>query len=414
MKKLYKNRFIAIHFLLILSSFISINLLSLALGLYVLLSLILVVKNRKSMFKTFNKQKGFEIFIISIPFCLFFISIIWSVDKANALEQIFKRFPLIILPYSFIIYQLYLSQRDRILIPQIFILLATMFSIYGFINILVDYPIDYTTNLTFIHLRYLLETKILYMHPVYIGLYSGVAFVLACYYLCSNKFNKYTKILSFLGVIINFCMMLFISARMSIFAAVISISVLLIFLKNYKILASLCIIAFTTILYLQFNFPGYRFNEIINVINNKSISKLVKTNTLYSRITIYKCAFDKIKEKPLIGYGIGDLQLEMIQCTQSKLGAFRYNSHNQYLEYLLISGLVGLILFMVSVYYLGYKFINRKDYLGLSILIFFLISFLTENILARTRGLFIFSFSVYFAYFLFVKNDVNNIDDNKL
>lgn len=68
------------------------------------------------------------------------------------------------------------------------------------------------------------------------------------------------------------------------------------------------------------------------------------------------------------------------------------NTHNNYLYFLMASGIIGLITFLVFVGYLLRISLRSKDMLKISFCVILILNFLTENILSRQWGLFFFAF----------------------
>lgn len=68
------------------------------------------------------------------------------------------------------------------------------------------------------------------------------------------------------------------------------------------------------------------------------------------------------------------------------------NTHNNYLYFLMSIGIIGLILFLISIGYLFYVSLTKFDIIKLSFCIILSINFLTENILSRHWGLMFFGF----------------------
>ena len=159
---------------------------------------------------------------------------------------------------------------------------------------------------------------------------------------------------------------------------------------------------------IQNSYSGFRFYEVIELISNGSFKSLSDTNTLNTRFEIYSCVLEVFKNSPIFGHGIGDVQDLLFSCTRNLLGAFKYNSHNQYLEFLLSSGIIGLLSFLTFLVFLGRGLFKKRSVLGVLVFIFFILSFFTENLFARTRGVFIFSYIIYLFYFFYETEHTSN------
>ena len=117
------------------------------------------------------------------------------------------------------------------------------------------------------------------------------------------------------------------------------------------------------------------------------------------RFTIYKNSYYLVKDAPFFGYGIGDYQHELNQSYRNNAPFLLdkvYNSHNQYLGFLLIGGIVLLLAFL---FYFSNKFIvayQTKNTLLIIVLVFYGIVMLFENILERENGVIFFALFINF------------------
>ena len=119
-------------------------------------------------------------------------------------------------------------------------------------------------------------------------------------------------------------------------------------------------------------------------------------------------AYKIFKEKPVFGVGNGDVEDELNKkyalLKQNKYDLKDYNSHSQYLNAMAAKGVIGLLsilafIFLGMIY--AYK-VNNK--LLLILLIINAISFVTENVLTRNKGIL---FLFYFYCLLISNQDFN-------
>lgn len=109
-----------------------------------------------------------------------------------------------------------------------------------------------------------------------------------------------------------------------------------------------------------------------------------------SRTARWAAIWQSVEEKPILGYGTGSEMpiLEEAYAANNLQVSLerRYNTHNQFLLYIVENGILGLILF------LGYFALNmvsaikRKDILTLSFISGILIIFIFENYMYRSMG----------------------------
>ncbi len=94
------------------------------------------------------------------------------------------------------------------------------------------------------------------------------------------------------------------------------------------------------------------------------------------------------KESPILGSGIGDLKDACTKIYTSELNkkSVKY-PHNQFLFILAGMGIVGLIFFMVGMYFPAFYYRKNMEDLFLAILIIYLTSFAVENTLERSYSI---------------------------
>ena len=127
-------------------------------------------------------------------------------------------------------------------------------------------------------------------------------------------------------------------------------------------------------------------------------------NSLNIRLAKWECAIDVFKENNLLlGNGVG--------CTQDKLDEMylkknftigidkRFNTHNQYLHYLVTLGILGLATYLIFLTAAFYKTIISKNYLLFSITSIIAICSVTENIFGLNDGIVFFA-SMYYIVLL--------------
>lgn len=76
----------------------------------------------------------------------------------------------------------------------------------------------------------------------------------------------------------------------------------------------------------------------------------------------------------------------------------KLNTHNNYLFFLMSTGIIGLLSFLVFIYYLFKKALKSKDVLMFSFCITIVFNFLTENILSRHWGLMFITFMLILLF----------------
>lgn len=125
-------------------------------------------------------------------------------------------------------------------------------------------------------------------------------------------------------------------------------------------------------------------------------------NGLVNRLSIWKSALELANKNCLVGVGASDANQDLIKyfkdTNQFFLAKYEFATHNQYLNYYLKFGFIGLILtvcYILGQFYLG---ITLKNVLIIAFALLFSISNLTDDFLNRFDGI---GFSGFF-YSIFI------------
>jgi O-antigen ligase len=356
--------------------------------------------------------KQLKIFIINAsPFLVYLISTLWYFDAQQTPKKLETGLSILVLPFIFAIVNknILFSQKTKTLFFKLFILSSAIFSL-----IIISY---------FVHLGYFNGTRtygyclaqvtnnlpIWSDHPIYISIILCLS-VIFSYQLYTTGLKRRDKILLLASVIVIIATVLFLSRRGPILALIISFIPLIynLFKKTRKkklILGLGVIVLILSVSTIVFVKP---INERISeVFNKKTYLGKNETNSVNNRVQIYKCAIELIEKKPIFGYGIGRDKKELYDCYKENLYYLyenRFNTHNQYFSILLRSGIIGFIIFLCFLYYNYDLAIRSSDLIFLSILLFYTVIFLFENVLERQNGVIFFAFIINYLAFWNLNN----------
>jgi O-antigen ligase len=125
--------------------------------------------------------------------------------------------------------------------------------------------------------------------------------------------------------------------------------------------------------------------------------------TVEPRLERWKIAVKLIGESPVIGYGAGsEIQLLQQQYFAKKFYSsyvHRLNAHNEYLSFMLKSGIWGLAVYLATLVYGFKKAIRKRDIVFFSFMAIIAIVSLSENVLDVDKGVIFYSF--FFSFFVF-------------
>ncbi|NQX86549.1 MAG: O-antigen ligase family protein [Flavobacteriaceae bacterium] len=247
-------------------------------------------------------------------------------------------------------------------------------------------------------------TRIIDMHPPYLGLIIAVCIIYLVYRL--NDGRKWLKICV---IVFLFLFLLNLAARNAIVFLILVLFVHLLLKRKWKT------IIFTLTIILGF---GIVVNDKqANFFRRKYIKMLNPYDELADqRFNRFKASWNIFVEYPVFGSGMGNDDLLRVQ----KYKAFgdtlayesRYNAHNQYLEYLSTFGIIGLLLFLYVLYKFFKLSLSHREYLFFVLLSMFCFACLSESILERELGIKIFGLIVGLLIYSIKMNRITPIEQN--
>lgn len=353
---------------------------------------------------------------LGIFFLLHIVGLTYSENIDEAVRIVVLRLPLLLVP-PFLFYSRFLGNHQR---KKIEFTYATVCIIAGLIGLgyrlYYIYFINYNTNWLYNDNL----VSIFGLQAVYFGIYLCIASIFitkslldkeqtkkwllipAIALLCIFMFLLASRASLILFFLLNFIVVFYFGFRrnkkiipvfMGVFAMLLLV-VFLVFPTTIKRFKSIANIEFT----FDKNPDYYHFGEELDES---------QWNGLNSRLAMWTAAFQTVGEQLIFGVGTGDKQDELRKTYEKlhfNLGLERnFGTHNQYLEVLLMFGIVGLILFFLVLFIPIFRFLKEQNIISALIIAAFLVAFLTEDFLSRNQGVAIFAF--FYAYFASKVND---------
>lgn len=125
------------------------------------------------------------------------------------------------------------------------------------------------------------------------------------------------------------------------------------------------------------------------------------------RLARWHIVADLIKQKPLIGHGSGsEIPLLHDRFYDAKMySSFLagLNSHNQYLSFVVKSGIWGLLIYLLTLGYGIKAALKKKDLIFICFMMLILIVSLSENVLDADKG--VMFYSMFFSFLLFTSSE---------
>ncbi len=308
-------------------------------------------------------------------------------DLHTATNELIRTLPFVILFLPFIFLK---KNNDTINSLETYFYWGIIFGIFLFV-IICNYhvvsamisgnePLEYFFRWRHLNVNYI---KPIGTHPPYAGLIAVWALIKTLYYKSLNLSLK---------VVIFSVLALFLLQLLARNAIIVSVLVFIYFgIKNFKIKYLVFISLALITLSLIVNYHPHSY------LKEKLFYKLNPLNDQYKDKRIYRlnASYNVFKTSPIFGVGpSNDNMLRMHE--YKKLGyqvAYKnkYNSHNQFFEYLVSHGLIGLICFVLVVFILLKVAWKTKNQSNLLVILCFILACLSESVLERTMGVKYFS-----------------------
>ncbi len=366
------------------------------LGLFLIASIFFAFKNKA----TEKPSKPLiRAFLINISiFLILGLSLLYSENSNFGAEYLLRVSPLLLFPLSFLlirgnkeVYTKNLFFTGKLLFYcSTFIFFTSIFLIFYWRgNVTENFVLNYSHRIIF-------ELGKYSIHPIYASLYIGIALVFSISLLKRKKLK--------LPVLIGNGLLLLNLIILSRKSMILILALLCIgyFIYEKRIHIKWKLIAIISFLIVAFSIVRFvpevsnRFKDIKSIVENTN-----KFGSSNLRVNIYQTTYKLIKEKPILGYGVGD-SMKVLSIEEDKEAFFKgknYNTHNQFLGFTLSVGILGLLVFIV---FLGHNLraaILSQNFEHVSILLVFILLMLIENILDRQNGVMLFSF--YINYLMF-------------
>jgi hypothetical protein len=154
--------------------------------------------------------------------------------------------------------------------------------------------------------------------------------------------------------------------------------------------------------YVNWNYLHKRTYELVCEYDDFLNHRNINGQSLTMRVYFWKAALHLIRDNPIFGVGTGDVQAELNKTylqTHSPLKEEWYKRpHNQFLTITVALGLMGLLVFLLSIIY---PIVRLKKYLPIlcwPFLILALVSFILEDTLETQAGLSFYAF--FYSWFI--------------
>jgi O-antigen ligase len=234
----------------------------------------------------------------------------------------------------------------------------------------------------------------LFQHPSYLALYVIISVFIAFESWFDHSIKKQVRVFWLLVAIFLFVSLYFISSRAGMLAGIILVllyfSIKLNAVKNGRlVMLGIFVLVIVSLPLLKNNLRySYLYDKIMH---RETLGENIKE----PRLIIWESAFEIFAENYLIGVGVGDVRDELAKqyekIGKTDMAQSRLNAHNQFIEVLLETGLIGLIMFFMMLGIMIYFAFSQRNLLYGIFLIMIFILFTFETVLYRFAGISFFS-----------------------
>lgn len=338
---------------------------------------------------------------ITIVFFVYSTFFLFSTNKENGVSLLIRMLPLLLVPSTFFLFLEYNVDKLKLL-KNTFIFSSCIYSILilFYLNYLGCFNHETSFEIGYSHI--INDFFIFNDHPIYISTYLSITIIILIIYPYKNSLiNLVLLIILFLGLIS-------LSRKGSIIALIFCFIYL--FMLKKKIIAILSIILIST--FVIFLFPTTK--RLIEDFKVENMDKNPETTTGIRIIVWENVSNLAMSPNNYFGYGLGNVQNVINRSIRDNgypnIANQNYNSHNQYLQFMMSVGYIGTLIILSFFIFIAIKiYVENKQ--NVVFFGFFLLLFLTESYLERQNGIIFFSFiSVFFYWLSFIKtrNQENN------
>lgn len=238
----------------------------------------------------------------------------------------------------------------------------------------------------------------------YLGFLLNIGFLLCFYFF--NSIKSKMKWIYFFIAILCIGYMFFIAIRIQILSLIFVFLIFLTFYLKVSILKKIGALLFLFIAVCSLFFINPTLKDRFEITSFEKGHVIQNLSYKEPRVIIWNCALNITKEDSFNQFfGIGNIKKidsKLEDCyykinTENPIRDYflsaLFNTHNQFLEYYVVSGLVGVSLLIGLMLSIGYKI--RKYFIPMGLLIILINFLIVENLFDRQIGSYFFGFTFY-------------------
>lgn len=340
------------------------------------------------------------LYLLLVPSVFFVTSLMWSVTQPDAYainDLMVRRIHLLLIPVAFAFVKQTITEEDINIILGVFLAGCVLCSLICVAN--ATYNSFFIQNfkvVDFSHFRYFKFTEPVDIPPLYLSLFSNLAFA----FIVNTRLVTSNSLRLCIALYIVIFIVLLGSVVGMVSAAIVALTTMVMNLNTgaKKMILWGSIAGFITgflILFLEFENLKSSAKKIAQEAHIENAKENIVQDAS-ARLAIWFSAIETISNAPVLGYGSvkGQMALEQTYAKNNFLWGVNasLNPHNEYLSVWLEFGIVGLLAFILMMFIPFVKAVRSGDRLLICFFIIIFLFFLVESVLARQKGVVFFTF----------------------
>ena len=350
--------------------------------------------------------------LLSSVFLLGVLGMFWSHDKPQGFKDLMRQSTILLFPFLLSVSGIELQRyRKKLLLVFAFTSVITIIYLYIDAMRIILYngmPVTSLFSRFFINHNFSLPIG---MHATYMAMYVALSIPIFLSYIFQEK-RKDLQYIYGISLLILSAGLLQLASRSVLIAIFI---VILIFFPYFMLKGKkrirLSMAAFLILLVPLLGITkidSFKKRYVENLKNN-----LVQTsgNEIQEpRIARWICGWELVRKSPVIGYGSGsEKRLLKEKYFDKKLYSsylLELNAHNQYLSFLIKTGVIGLVIFLATLFAGFAAAWKQRDIIFISFMTLIAVVSFSENVLDVNKGIFFYAF--FFSFFALSGNPIIN------
>jgi O-antigen ligase len=342
--------------------------------------------------------------VLSSVILITIIGLLYSPDKSEGIQDMQKQLAIVLFPVLLACSALDLSKYriNLLLLFSFTCVFTTLYLYFDAVHIILFNKLPLSTLFTGVFINHNFSQPIA-LHATYFAMFCLLSAVVL-FYVVLHEVNKKRRIAYFLSILILLAGLLQLASRAVLIAGIIiAICFPFLLLKTKGRLTFIADVAAILVLtgLLITNVSSFKMRYVVQFKNDLT-QESINAEILEPRITRWLYILNEIKKSPVIGYGSGSEKrvLNQTYFDHKLYNSYLHelNSHNQYLAFLLETGIWGLFIFLLTLFTGLVLAFRQKNILFLCFLVIISVVSFSENVLDTNKGIFFYAF--FFSLFV--------------